>query len=102
MSGCDPHRAARPARNAHSGVVTVSWHPTSITRAIRDYATAASEEELQLSRSEAADRAAIVAALDANDWRIAPTAQALGVSHGTLWKRMRLYIIDEPFPDLPS
>jgi transcriptional regulator with GAF, ATPase, and Fis domain len=43
--------------------------------------TGASEEEIE--------RARIVAALERNQWRRGPTAETLGISRTTLWRRMR-------------
>ncbi len=42
---------------------------------------------------EEAERAAIVEALDRNDWAVTKTAKALGISRKHLWSRMRRYVI---------
>jgi DNA-binding NtrC family response regulator len=45
------------------------------------------------ARWDAAERARIVAALDANGWRRQDTANALGISRKVLWEKMRKYQI---------
>jgi transcriptional regulator with PAS, ATPase and Fis domain len=47
------------------------------------------------SPREIAERAAVVEALQQHGWNRTATAEALGVSRVTLWKRMRKYRIDE-------
>jgi PAS domain S-box-containing protein len=47
------------------------------------------------SPKEIAERAAVVEALQQHGWNRTATAEALGVSRVTLWKRMRKYRIDE-------
>jgi lambda repressor-like predicted transcriptional regulator len=79
--------------NRNWGETTVEWQPAAIVAAIRKFATAASEDELRLTQEETRERAEIIAALDANGWRIVHTAQALGIGRTTLWKKMRSYII---------
>lgn len=39
----------------------------------------------------AQEKDAIVRALDDHDWRLAETAQALGISRTTLWRRLKAY-----------
>ena len=47
------------------------------------------------SPREEEDRRTILAALDENEWNRTRTAEALGVSRVTLWKKMRRYALDE-------
>jgi len=37
------------------------------------------------------EKEAIVRSLEAHDWRLAETAQSLGISRTTLWRRLRAY-----------
>jgi transcriptional regulator of acetoin/glycerol metabolism len=37
------------------------------------------------------EKEAIVKSLDAHEWRLAETAQSLGISRTTLWRRLRAY-----------
>ncbi|MEZ6035872.1 MAG: sigma 54-interacting transcriptional regulator [Planctomycetota bacterium] len=49
----------------------------------------------RFSPAEQRERAQVLAELDAHDWNRVDTAQALGYSRVTLWKKMRKYGIDE-------
>jgi hypothetical protein len=74
----------------------VPWSADSIVRAIRRRATAATPDELDLTPDEAEDRARIAAALEANDWKILKAASQLAIGRTTIWRKMRLYVIDRP------
>ncbi|MCA8950077.1 MAG: sigma 54-interacting transcriptional regulator [Planctomycetes bacterium] len=67
-------------------------HVGAASRRIEDPATG---EALALSPREADDRQRILATLERHDWNRTASAQALGYSRVTLWKKMRRYRIDE-------
>jgi hypothetical protein len=77
------------------GVATVKWHPSSIIRAVRQFAAPATVDELFLTSEESAERQQIIRALQANGWHRARTAQALGINRSKLWQKMRDYIIQK-------
>jgi Bacterial regulatory protein, Fis family len=73
---------------------TVPWDANRIVAAVRSRAKAATADELKLSSEEAVERAGIVAALESNDWKVVRAAASLGIGRTTIWRKMRLYVID--------
>ena len=76
-------------------VIEVADLPRSVGSAVRRVEDPATGEELGLSPREHDERQRILDALAAHSWNRSVTAQALGFSRVTLWKKMRRYRIDE-------
>jgi len=62
-------------------------------------AESAAEVLVDRSKWDMAERARVIAALDANSWRRQDTAQHLGISRKVLWEKMRKYQIFDEEPE---